>query len=50
MEKKRQKPLKSLRLNKEVLRPLTSIQLVRVNAGLNDPWADTLVGTDCIDR
>jgi hypothetical protein len=51
MEKKKsQKPLKTLRLHKEALRPLTTIHLVRVHGGANDPWADTLVGTACIDR
>ncbi len=39
MEKKRTKPLKSLRLRKESLKTLTTEQLVKVNAaGDADPW------------
>jgi hypothetical protein len=40
MEKKRTKPLKTLRLRKEALKTLSTDQLVQVEAGVlaNDPW------------
>jgi hypothetical protein len=39
MQKKRAKPLKTLRLRKEVLQALTTEQQLRVHAGdPNDPW------------
>jgi hypothetical protein len=39
MEKKRTRPLKTLRLRKEALKALSTTQLVQVEAGaLADPW------------
>jgi hypothetical protein len=39
MEKKRTRPLKTLRLRKEALKTLSTDQLVQVEAGvLADPW------------